>query len=62
MRWSWKREEAVSIMMQVEHEMICYNMGKQKIARANHLYLNCKSVLEFYEYVCASVSYLYDRM
>lgn len=48
--------------MQVEHKMICCNMGKQKIARANHFYLNCKSVLESYEYVCASVSYLYDRM
>ena len=40
------------------NKMICCNMGKQKIARANHLYLNCKSVLEFYEYVCASVSVL----
>lgn len=40
------------------NKMICCNMGKQKIARANHLYLNCKSVLEFYEYVCASVGVL----
>ena len=46
MRWSWEREETVSITMSVLHNMIRSKVGKQKIARPNHL---CWS----YEYVCA---------
>lgn len=47
--------ETVSIMMWVENKMICCRMGKQQIGRANNL--NCKSVWEYYTYICASASY-----
>ena len=55
MRWSWEREETVSITMSVLHKMIRSKVGKQKIARE----IICVGVMNMF---VQSLSYLCDCM